>query len=69
VPRGAASFRFDRSFTLPIGINAERIVAEYLDGVLALFVPCAESQKTRTIKSDNLKQAGDNNGYPTRTAG
>lgn len=41
---------FDRSFTLPIEINAESIVAEYRDGVLALFIPRAESQKPRTIK-------------------
>ena len=41
---------FDRSFTLPIEINAEGIVAEYRDGVLALFVPRAESQKPRSIK-------------------
>ncbi len=41
---------FDRSFTLPIEINSEGIVAEYRDGVLALFVPRAESQKPRTIK-------------------
>lgn len=40
---------FDRSFTLPIAINAEGIVAEYREGVLALFVPRAESQKPRTI--------------------
>jgi HSP20 family protein len=41
---------FDRSLTLPIEINADGIVAEYRDGVLALFVPRAESQKPRTIK-------------------
>ena len=41
---------FDRSFTLPIEINADGIVAEYRDGVLALFVPRTESQKPRTIK-------------------
>jgi HSP20 family protein len=41
---------FDRSFALPIEINAERIVAEYREGVLALFVPRAENQKPRTIK-------------------
>lgn len=40
---------FDRSFTLPIEINAEGVVAEYREGVLALFVPRAESQKPRTI--------------------
>jgi HSP20 family protein len=41
---------FDRSFTLPIEINAEGIGAEFRDGVLALFIPRAESQKPRTIK-------------------
>jgi len=41
---------FDRSFTLPIEINAEGIVAEFRDGVLALFVPRADSHKPRTIK-------------------
>jgi HSP20 family protein len=41
---------FDRSFALPIEINADGIVAEFRDGVLALFVPRAESQKPRTIK-------------------
>ena len=41
---------FDRSFTLPIEINADGIAAEFRDGVLALFIPRAESQKPRTIK-------------------
>ena len=41
---------FDRSFSLPIDINADRIVAEFRDGVLALFIPRAESQKPRSIK-------------------
>jgi HSP20 family protein len=41
---------FDRSFNLPIEINADDIVADYREGVLALFVPRAESQKPRTIK-------------------
>lgn len=41
---------FDRSFTLPMEINGDRIVAEFRDGVLALFIPRAESQKPRTIK-------------------
>ena len=41
---------FDRSFGLPIEINADGIVAEFREGVLALFVPRAESQKPRTIK-------------------
>jgi HSP20 family protein len=41
---------FDRSFSLPIEIDAEKISAEYRDGVLALLIPRAESQKPRTIK-------------------
>jgi HSP20 family protein len=41
---------FDRSFTLPIEINADGIVAEFREGVLAVFIPRAESQKPRTIK-------------------
>jgi HSP20 family protein len=31
-------------------INADGIKAEYRDGVLALFLPRAESDKPRTIK-------------------
>jgi HSP20 family protein len=41
---------FDRSFTVPIEISGDGIQAEYRDGVLALFIPRAESQKPRTIK-------------------
>ncbi len=41
---------FDRSITLPVQINPDAIKAEYRDGVLALFVPRAESEKPRTIK-------------------
>jgi HSP20 family protein len=31
-------------------INAEGIKAEYRDGILALFIPRAESDKPRTIQ-------------------
>jgi HSP20 family protein len=40
---------FDRTLTLPILIDAERVKAEYRDGVLALFIPRAESDKPRSI--------------------
>lgn len=40
---------FDRTLTVPIQIDADRIKAEYRDGVLALFIPHAESDKPRTI--------------------
>jgi HSP20 family protein len=34
---------------VPIQIDADRIKAEYRDGVLALFIPRAESEKPRNI--------------------
>jgi HSP20 family protein len=41
---------FDRTFSVPIQIDPEAIQAQYRDGVLALFIPRAASQKPRTIK-------------------
>jgi HSP20 family protein len=41
---------FDRTLTLPVHLDADRIKAEYRDGVLALFLPRAESDKPRAIK-------------------
>jgi HSP20 family protein len=41
---------FDRTITLPIRIDPDAIKAEYRDGVLALFIPGAESDKPRSIK-------------------
>ena len=41
---------FDRTISLPLQINADGIRAEYNDGILALFIPRAESEKPRTIK-------------------
>jgi HSP20 family protein len=40
---------FDRTLTVPIQIDADRIKAEYRDGMLALFIPRAQSDKPRTI--------------------
>ena len=40
---------FDRTLTVPIQIDPDRIKAEYRDGVLALFIPRAEGDKPRTI--------------------
>jgi HSP20 family protein len=42
--------RFDRAVTMPVEINADRVKAEYRDGVLALFLPRAESEKPKSIK-------------------
>ncbi len=41
---------FDRTITLPVQIDVNRLRAEYKDGVLALFIPRAESDKPRAIK-------------------
>src|SRR6476660_1132714 len=41
---------FDRTLTVPIQIDAQGIKAEYRDGLLALFLPRAESDKPRTIR-------------------
>ena len=41
---------FDRTITLPLPIDADAIRAEYNDGILAVFLPPAESAKPRTIQ-------------------
>jgi HSP20 family protein len=48
--RERLSGEFDRTLTLPVHINPDGIKAEYRDGVLALFIPRAETEKPRTIK-------------------
>ena len=40
---------FDRTIALPVQFDPDGIKAEYRDGVLALFMPRAESDKPRTI--------------------
>lgn len=41
--------RFDRAIAVPVEIDAERVKAEYRDGVLALYLPRAERDKPKTI--------------------
>ena len=41
---------FNRTISIPIQINPDGIRAKYRDGVLALHIPRAESEKPRTIK-------------------
>ena len=41
---------FNRTISVPIEINPDGIRAEYRDGILALQIPRAESEKPRSIK-------------------
>ena len=47
---GSEAGEFDRTLTLPVQIDPDAIKAEYRDGILAIFIPRAESEKPRTIK-------------------
>ena len=40
---------FDRTFATPFEIDAEKVKAEYNDGILALSLPRAEQDKPRSI--------------------
>lgn len=42
--------RFQRVFALPPGIDADKMEANYHDGILSIYVPKAESSKTRQIR-------------------
>src|ERR1700758_5336747 len=48
--RERVSGEFDRTLSLPIELDPNGIEAEYRDGLLALFLPRAESDKPRSIK-------------------
>lgn len=45
--------RFQRSFALPAGVDAEKVEANYQDGILRVLVPKAESARPRQIKITN----------------
>jgi HSP20 family protein len=42
--------QFDRTLSIPVKLDPDGIKAEYQDGVLALFLPRAESDKPRSVK-------------------
>ena len=48
--RERVSGEFDRTLAIPVQIDPNGITAEYRDGVLALYLPRAESDKPRSIK-------------------
>src|SRR6202011_163357 len=41
---------FERSFTLPASVDAEKVAAEYKNGVLAVRLPKKEAAKPRQVK-------------------
>jgi HSP20 family protein len=41
---------FQRSFTLPGGIKADKVEAQFKDGVLAITVPKSEEAKSKTVE-------------------
>jgi HSP20 family protein len=46
---------FSRSFSLPSSIDADKVKAEYQNGVLTLMMPKREEAKPKTIKIDVSK--------------
>jgi HSP20 family protein len=42
--------RFDRTLSIPLKLDPDKIKAEYRNGILALFLPRADSDKPRSIK-------------------
>lgn len=44
------NLKFSRMFSLPAGVDADKIEAQYQDGVLSLAIPKSESAKARQIK-------------------
>lgn len=49
---------FERSFSLPEGINAEEVKAEFSNGMLSLTLPLPPQNKTRQVKIQ-VGQGGD----------
>jgi HSP20 family protein len=47
--RERISGEFDRTISVPVQLDPDRIKAEYRDGILALFLPRSEGDKPRTI--------------------
>lgn len=48
--RGRRTGAFARRFTIGEGVDAERIAADYTDGVLTLTLPIAERAKARKVE-------------------
>ena len=51
--------RFERAFTLPTKVDAEKVSARYENGMLELTLPLAETAKPRRIAIGTAAPAGD----------
>ena len=49
---------FERSMTLPEGVNAEKVHASYRDGVLELTMPAKEAALPKKVKVEVEKETG-----------
>lgn len=47
--------RFERSFSLPSGVDPDQIAAEYTNGVLTISLPKTENAKPRRVKIGQTK--------------
>lgn len=50
--------KFHRTFSLPAGVDAQKVEANYQDGILKVYVPKAESAKPRQVKISNGSSSG-----------
>ncbi len=50
--------KFHRSFSLPSGVDVQKVEAHYQDGILKVYVPKAESAKPRQVKISNGSSTG-----------
>jgi len=41
---------FDRTFNLPIRVNADRVRADFQDGILAVYLPRAEEDRPKSVQ-------------------
>ncbi len=46
---------FSRSFTMPDGVNKDKIEAKYEDGVLELILPKSKTERTNPVKRIEIK--------------
>lgn len=48
--RERMSGNFDRTLSIPIEVDVDKVKAKYQDGILAVYLPRAEADKPRSVK-------------------